>query len=65
MFLKEFIKNIDYEVFEQKVDNLKGGRPTTEYTLTVDTAKNVCMDNFIQWDCKGGVKHLTPKSTPS
>lgn len=40
---KGFIKNIDYEVFEQKVDNLKGGRPTTEYVLTVDTAKNICM----------------------
>ena len=38
---KGFIENVDFSKIDKTVDvgNLK--RPTTEYTLTVDTAKNI------------------------
>lgn len=41
--LKEnFIKSIDYQVFHQKGENPKGGRPTIEYHLSVS-----CLEYFI------------------
>ncbi len=41
--LKEnFIESIDYQVFHQKGENPKGGRPTIEYHLSVS-----CMEFFI------------------
>lgn len=40
---KGFIECVDYSSFEQKVERAKGGSLRTEYTLTVDTAKNICM----------------------
>lgn len=43
MVKKGFINEVDYIVLDKKVQNLKGGRPTTEYSLTIDTAKNICM----------------------
>ena len=36
-----FIENVDFTSFSQK--NEKGGRPTTEYALTLDTAKEIAM----------------------
>ncbi|WP_061336691.1 antA/AntB antirepressor family protein [Clostridium botulinum] len=38
-----FHENQDYEVFVKKDDNLKGGRPTEEYTLTLEMAKMLAM----------------------
>lgn len=41
--LKEnFIESIDYQVFHQKGENPKGGRPTIEYHLSVS-----CLEYFI------------------
>lgn len=41
--LKEnFIESIDYQVFHQKGENPKGGRPTIEYRLSVS-----CLEYFI------------------
>lgn len=36
-----FIEDVDFASFSQK--NEKGGRPTTEYALTLDTAKEIAM----------------------
>lgn len=36
-----FIENVDFVSFSQK--NEKGGRPTIEYALTLDTAKEIAM----------------------
>lgn len=36
-----FIENVDFISFSQK--NEKGGRPTTEYALTLDTGKEIAM----------------------
>ncbi len=36
-----FVENVDFTSFSQK--NEKGGRPTTEYALTLDTAKEIAM----------------------
>ena len=47
--LKRFTENLDYieskEVFHKNMKNLinKGGRPTINYFLTIDTAKMICM----------------------
>lgn len=40
---KGFISEVDFSSFEQKVEREKGGSLRTEYQLTVDCAKNVCM----------------------
>ncbi|API85848.1 antA/AntB antirepressor family protein [Francisella uliginis] len=37
------VKDRDYLVYAQKGENLKGGRPTNEYILTLDSAKHICM----------------------
>lgn len=36
-----FIEDVDFTSFSQK--NEKGGRPTIEYALTLDTAKEIAM----------------------
>lgn len=38
-----FSRGDDYEVFLEIQKNPKGGRPTTEYLLTMDTAKEIAM----------------------
>ncbi len=38
-----FDENIDYIVFTQKGENLSGGRPSTEYIVTIDTAKHIAL----------------------
>lgn len=39
---KNFIQDIDYQLFRQKAENPKGGRPTIEYHLSVS-----CLEYFI------------------
>ena len=39
---KDFIQNVDYQVFRQKPENPKGGRPIDDYKLTVS-----CLEFFI------------------
>lgn len=38
-----FIENEDFIVFTENGENLTGGRPKTEYILTMDTAKEIAM----------------------
>lgn len=38
-----FVENEDYTVFDKFVKNLNGGRPTIEYALTLDMAKELAM----------------------
>ena len=38
-----FIENIDFTTFSQFCEKPQGGRPTTEYALTLDTAKEIAM----------------------
>ncbi|NVC72616.1 antA/AntB antirepressor family protein [Vibrio vulnificus] len=40
---RRFIQGIDYEVFLNSENNSKGGAPSLEYLLTVDTAKQLAM----------------------
>lgn len=37
------VENSDYEVFQFKMKNSNGGRPSNEYTLKLDIAKEICM----------------------
>lgn len=37
----DLVENQDFEVFTQKGENLFGGRPTSEYALSVDAAKEI------------------------
>lgn len=37
------VENRDYLVFTQKGENLEGGRPTTEYHLTLEAGKHIAM----------------------
>ena len=39
----KFEENFDYMVFVKKDENLKGGRPTTEYFISVDMTKHLGM----------------------
>ena len=39
----KFEENFDYMVFLKKEENLKGGRPTTEYIISVDMTKHLGM----------------------
>lgn len=39
---KNFIQDIDYQIFRQKAENSKGGRPSIEYHLSVS-----CLEYFI------------------
>ncbi len=38
-----FVENVDYQVLVKNDYNLKGGRPQTDYALTLDTAKEISM----------------------
>lgn len=38
-----FVENQDFEVFNKFVENSKGGRPSKEYALSLDMAKELCM----------------------
>lgn len=38
-----FVENQDYEVFKKNLKNSNGGRPQTEYALSVDMAKELSM----------------------
>lgn len=38
-----FIENQDFEVFNNSIENPKGGRPTIEYALSIDMAKELSM----------------------
>lgn len=39
----EFVKNVDFTSFTEKSVKPQGGRPTEEYILTLDTAKEISM----------------------
>ena len=38
-----FVENQDYEVFQNFMKNPNGGRPLTEYAISIDMAKELCM----------------------
>lgn len=38
-----FTKNVDYEVIVKNDENSKGGRPSTDYQITVEMAKEIAM----------------------
>ena len=38
-----FIENQDFEVFHNSMKNPNGGRPLTEYALSIDCAKEISM----------------------
>ena len=38
-----FIENVDFTTFSQNCEKPQGGRPTIEYALTLDTAKEIAM----------------------
>ena len=39
----QFIENEDFFIFHKVMKNLKAGRPTKNYSLTLDMAKELCM----------------------
>ena len=39
----QFIENQDFEVFNKFGENPNGGRPLTEYALSIDCAKEISM----------------------
>ena len=39
----QFIENQDFEVFTNLGENPNGGRPTTDYIISIDMAKELCM----------------------
>lgn len=39
----KFVENEDFRVFTDSGENLLGGRPSTEYLITLDVAKELCM----------------------
>lgn len=39
----DLIENQDFEVFQNFMKNPNGGRPLTEYALTIDSAKEISM----------------------
>ena len=43
MFEYGFEENMDYLSFSEKSEKPKGGRPTTDFALTIDTAKEISM----------------------
>jgi phage anti-repressor protein len=38
-----FVEGVDYEVFHESVENPRGGRPTKDYIISIDTAKQLAM----------------------
>lgn len=39
----DLIENVDYEVLDLKVQNPQGGRPSTDYALSINAAKEISM----------------------
>jgi anti-repressor protein len=72
-----FLAGVDYEeVIDNSVKNPEGGRPTKDYALTIDMAKELCMVErnakgkearlyFIEMERQArNVAHALPKSLP-
>ena len=38
-----FNKHADYEVYAKNGENPSGGRPSVDYSMTIDMAKVICM----------------------
>ena len=43
-----FVENQDFEVYNKIIENPQGGRPTIEYALSVDMAKELSMVRDIE-----------------
>jgi phage anti-repressor protein len=41
--LADFVEGVDYDVFDKVIKNPLGGRPQTNYLLTLNTAKHICL----------------------
>lgn len=52
-----FIENLDYGVFTETGNNLSGGRPSKEYAISIDMAKELAM---VERLAEGGVISLPP-----